>query len=252
MPVSVRGSRPRAWEAQVKSFVRRRYAHLAAANAFPEGGERRAREAGYPSRFVDALPARVAASYCGCGYLLDGVELAGARTAVELGCGAGLDARLLRGRLGTGARLFAVDFAPQMLHRAREALAGVRGADARLIAGDVERLPLRSGFADLVLANASLNLVVSKEKALAEAHRVLTPGGRLVARELVREGDLPAEIACDPQAWNASLGGVREREEWESLLAEAGFGEVEISDDAPFPPVVSVRIRARKPGGGGS
>ena len=179
------------------------------------------------------------------------VDVVRARAVVELGCGAGLDARLLRERLGEGARLLAVDFAPQMLRRAREALSGVRGADARLLAGDLERLPLRSGFADLVLANASLNLAANKKKALGEARRVLRPGGRLLVRELVREEALPIEIACDPQAWNASLGGVCEQGEWESLLAEAGFAEVEISDHAPFPPVVSVRIRARKPRGEG-
>jgi len=57
---------------------------------------------------------------------------------------------------------------------------------------------------------------------------------------------LPVEIARDPQAWNASLGGVCEEAEWESLLADAGFDEVEISGHAPFRPVVSVRIHARK------
>lgn len=251
MPVRVHGSRPAPWEVQVKSFVRSRYAHLAAADAFPEGGAERARAAGYPARFLEGLPPRVASAYCGCGYPLAGGDLRGARAVVELGCGAGLDARLLRERLGEGARLLAVDFAPQMLRRAREALSGVRGADARLLAGDFERLPLRSGFADLVLANASLNLAANKKKALGEARRVLRPGGRLLVRELVREEALPIEIACDPQAWNASLGGVCEQGEWESLLAEAGFAEVEISDHAPFPPVVSVRIRARKPRGGG-
>ena len=62
-----------------------------------------------------------------------------------------------------------------------------------------------------VLANASFNLTVNKKKALAEAHRILKPGGRLIARELIREGELPDEIAQDPQAWNASLGGVCEQ-----------------------------------------
>ena len=231
----------------MKSYVRNRYAHLAEAHAFPEGGAGRAREAGYPARFIDGLPERVSASYCGCGYLLEGVDLKGVRTAVELGCGAGLDARFVSGRLDAGARLFALDIAPQMLHRAREALEGVRSsARPHLLAGDMENVPFADGIADIVLANASLNLTVDKAKALVEAHRILKPGGRLIARELIREGDLPAEIAEDPQAWNASLGGVCEEAEWESLLADAGFDEVEISGHSPFRPVVSVRIHARK------
>lgn len=247
MPVTVQGARPKAWEQQVKSYVRKRYAHLAEAHAFPEGGAERAREAGYPARFIDGLPDRVSASYCGCGYLLDGVDLEGVRTAVELGCGAGLDARLVCERLDVGARLFALDIAPQMLYRSSEACEGLhRSAHLHLLAGDMENIPLADGVADIVLANASLNLTVDKQRALAEAYRILRPGGRLVARELIREGELPAEIARDPQAWNASLGGVCEEAEWESLLAGAGFREVEISGHTPFRPVVSVRVHARR------
>ena len=251
MPVTVHGERPRAWESQVKSYVRNRYAHLAEADAFPEGGAGRAREAGYPARFIDGLPERVSASYCGCGYLLEGVDLKGVRTVVELGCGAGLDARLVSGRLDACARLFALDIAPQMLHRTREALEGVHcSARRHLLAGDMENVPLADGIADVVLANASLNLTVDKPKALIEARRILKPGGRLIARELIREGELPVEIAQDPQAWNASLGGVCEEAEWESLLADAGFREVKISGHTPFRPVISVRIHARKASGG--
>ena len=247
MPVTVQGAKLRAWEEQVKSYVRNRYAHLAEADAFPQGGAGRALGAGYPARFIDGLPERVSASYCGCGYLLEGVDLKGVRTAVELGCGAGLDARLVSGRLDAGAGLIALDFAPEMLHRTREALEGVRSsARLHLLAGDIENIPLADGIADIVLANASLNLTVNKQFALAEAYRILKPGGRLVARELIREGELPVEIAQDPQAWNASLGGVCEEGEWESLLAGAGFCKVEISGHAPFRPVVSVRIHARK------
>ena len=247
MPVTVDGARPRAWEQQVKSYVRKRYAHLAEAHAFPEGGAERALEAGYPARFIDELPERVSGSYCGCGYLLDGVDLEGVQTAVELGCGAGLDARLVCERLDAGARLFVLDIAPQMLYRTREAVEGVDGgADVYLLAGDMENIPLADGVADVVLANASLNLTVDKQKALAEAHRILKSGGLLVARELIREGELPVEIARDPQAWNASLGGVCEGPEWESLLAGTGFRDIDISDHTPFRPVVSVRVHARR------
>ncbi len=251
MPVYVHGKKPEGWEKQVKAFVRDRYDHLASADAFPAGGAARAREAGYPPWFMENLPDRISSSYCGCGYLLDGVDLAGVRTAVELGCGAGLDARLMDERLDAGARLFAVDFAMRMLQRARRACAAdVRGARVHFLAGDMENIPMRSGIADIVLANASFNLVADKKKAMGEAHRILKPHGRLVIRELMREGELPDEIAQDPQAWNASLGGVCEREEWESLLARVGFREWDISDPAPFHPVVSVRICARKSGAG--
>lgn len=246
MPVFVRGEPPRDWKTQVKTFVQERYAHLAEADAFPDGGAGRALDAGYPTEWVDALPGRVAGAYCGCGFLLEDVDLAGVRLAVDLGCGAGMDARLLAEKL-EGGSVLAFDLAVPMLKRVREAAVEENGAPVLLSAGDMESLPIRSAVADLVLANASLNLLVDKGKALAEIMRILRPGGRFVARELLREGPLPDEIAQDPTAWNASLGGVMEESEWHVLFQEAGFAGVTISHHRPFRPVISARMEAVKP-----
>ena len=247
MAVLVRGKPPSDWKIQVKAFVRERYAHLAAADGFPDGGAGRALDAGYPAEWVEALPGRVAGAYCGCGYALEDVDLSGVRLAVDLGCGAGLDSRLLAEELGGGGCVLALDLALPMLKRVREAAHEARGAAVHPAAGDMESLPIGSGAVDLVLANASLNLLVDKGKALAEIGRVLRPGGKFVARELLREGALPSEIAEDPTAWNASLGGVIEEDEWRVLFREAGFSGVRISNRRPFRPVVSARMEAVKP-----
>ncbi len=243
MVVFVKGKPPVDWTLQVKSFVRDRYAHLAEADAFPEGGSGRARGAGYPSDWLAGLPDRVSGAYCGCGYALDGVDLSGVRLAVDLGCGAGLDSRFVAEGLDSGW-VIALDMAVPMLRRVREAVGDA--ASVKPAAGDIERLPIREDAVDLVLANASLNLLIDKGAALAEVWRVLRPGGRLIARELIREGELPVEIAQDPQAWNASLGGVLEEGEWLRLFGAAGFSDVKITDHRPFRPVIAVRIEAVK------
>ena len=247
MAVLVGGKPPSDWKIQVKAFVRERYAHLAVADEFPDGGAGRALDAGYPAEWVEALPERIVGAYCGCGYALEDVDLSGVRLAVDLGCGAGLDSRLLAEELGGGGRVLALDLALPMLKRVREAAHEARGAAVHPAAGDMESLPIGSGAADLVLANASLNLLVDKGRALAEIGRVLRPGGKFVARELLREGALPPEIAEDPTAWNASLGGVIEEDEWRVLFREAGFPGVKISHHRPFRPVVSARMEAVKP-----
>ncbi len=233
---------PRGWADQVKDQVGARYGRLAETDAFRPDAAARARQAGYPA----GLPARIADRYSGCGYALDGVEHGGVRVAVDLGCGAGMDARLLAQMLAGDAVVIALDLAPAMLGRVREA-APCDGVPILAIAGDMERLPLDDAIADLVIANASFNLAVDKPAAFGEAARILRPGGRLVARELVREGDLSGDLAQDPVAWNASLGGVLLENELRDQVRGAGFTEVRITGHTPFPPVVAIRLEAVKP-----
>ena len=131
--------------------------------------------------------------------------------------------------------------------RRRAAAAGRLAHDTiRFMASDLERLPLRSGCADLVVANASLNLAADKRRALDEIYRILEPGGRLVARDLVRNGPLPAEILSDPLSYNTSLGGVPEESEMLDALAASGFQDAVIQDRTEFSVVYSVAIRAVK------
>ncbi len=238
---------PRAWADQVKGLVRRRYTHLAETDAFPPGGAERADAAGYPKEWLDNLPDGVAGAYCGCGYALEDVDLSSVRVAVDLGCGAGLDTCLVAGRLPQDALVVALDLAPSMLERTRDAAGAFGGAALGLVAADMEQLPIADATADLVLANASFNLVIDKHAAFAEAARILRPGGRLVARDLVREGPLPVEIAQNSAAWNTSLGGVLEQDELGEALRAAGFVDIEISHHRPFSAVVAVRIHAVRP-----
>ena len=242
-----------SWQWQVKRAVRSRYARMAGGDGVVADGARRAREAGYPSDWVDGLSPAVASAYAGCGYALEDVDLKGVVVVVDLGCGAGLDVRLVAEQLEPSATVIGVDLALPMLSHvladeARQVCAGF-SPTARIaaIGGDMENLPLADGIADLVLANASLNLTVDKRAALAEALRVLRPGGRLVARDLIRAGELPRELAQDPMAWNASLGGVLEAEVLIETVREAGFGAVRISNHRPFSVVQAVRLEATKP-----
>lgn len=199
------------------------------------------RLAGYPEPFLDGLPGPVVDSFCGCGNPLEGLDLSGVRVVVDLGCGAGLDTRLAAGLLASGSMVVGLDLTPGML-----ALANTERV--RAVAGDMENLPLADEIADLVLANASLNLALDKPAAFAEAFRVLKPGGRLVARDLVRQGEIPLEIMEDPLAWNTSLGGVLNECDLQDALEAAGFSNVRLSGHRPFPPVVSIRLEAVKPG----
>jgi SAM-dependent methyltransferase len=235
------------WADQVKAQIAKRYGQIAEAADFQGDASARARDAGYPAHWVARLAPSAAARYSGCGFALEDVDLSGVRIAVDLGCGAGLDALLLSQRLETGGLVLALDLAPEMLVRLREAAANEGTTPVLAVAGDMEQLPFKDGVADLVLANASINLTVDKRAAFAEAARILRPGGRLVARDLAHEGPLPTDLALDPVAWNTSLGGVVSEPELRDAARAAGLADIRISHRRPFPPVTAVRLEAIKP-----
>jgi ubiquinone/menaquinone biosynthesis C-methylase UbiE len=143
--------------------------------------------------------------------------------------------------------VLALDMVPAMLERVREAAGPQAGTVVRPVAADMEQLPLADGTADLVLANASFNLAVDKHAAFSEAARILRPGGRLVARDLVRDGPLPLEIAQNSAAWNTSLGGVLDQDDLYAALQAAGFVDIRITGHTPFSVVTAVRIQAVRP-----
>ncbi len=203
--------------------------------------------AGYPGDWLSELPDDLTACYSGCGFPFAGLDPLNTRRVVDLGCGAGLDALYLAAcHTGIG-RILGIDLAPEMVARAAAAANRMKAPKLKFIASDLERLPLASGSADLVVANASLNLAADKGRALEEIFRILEPGGRLIARDLVRTGPLPAEILTDPQSYNTSLGGVSEERGIANTLAAAGFRGVTIQDHTEFSVVYSVAIQAEKP-----
>ncbi|MBT3990381.1 MAG: methyltransferase domain-containing protein [Rhodospirillaceae bacterium] len=227
-----------SWETQVKAQIRRRYAVQAEAAG---NGAEKAIEAGYPAELIAGLTPALTASYSGCGYLFDGLNFEGDETVVDLGAGAGLDSFIAAKQLSNG-RVVSVDMTYEMLQKVNSQQLSIN-----LLCADIEYLPVLSGCADVVIANASFNLAISKTAAFSEAYRVLKEGGKLVARDLIKTEELPAEVLTDPLSFNTSLGGALEEEALSAEIEKAGFKDVSISDHRPFSYVTSVKIEARKP-----
>jgi ubiquinone/menaquinone biosynthesis C-methylase UbiE len=97
---------------------------------------------------------------------------------VDVGCGPGTAARRAATR---GASVTGVDPAPVMLRVA--GLLTRRSTEVRFVEGSAESLPLPDGSASIVWAIASVHHWSDVDAGLAEARRVLRPGGRLVAVE---------------------------------------------------------------------
>ncbi len=106
------------------------------------------------------------------------------QVAADVCCGTGDMVIGLARVVGSGGRVVGLDFASGMLAGAVRRLAAAKVAGiAGLICGDAEALPVRDGALDAVTFAFGLRNVPSPAKALAEAHRTLRPGGRLVVLE---------------------------------------------------------------------
>ncbi len=138
----------------------------------------------------------------------------------DLGAGEGSSALLLAQK---AARVIAIDASAKMIEVAREQALrhGVKNIDYRL--GDMEEAPIGDGEVDLVFFSQSLHHALHPERAVAEAWRILAPGGRIVILDLVRHRFEEArELYADE--W---LGF--SESELESMLQSAGFAQIETS-----------------------
>jgi SAM-dependent methyltransferase len=154
-----------------------------------------ARAAGWERRFPDDGPAFGAA-------VLALQPLHGG-TVLDAGCGTGRALPFLRHAVGPGGRVVGLDLTPEML---AEAVAR-RGAEADLVQGDVNCLPLPTGSVDAVFGAGLLPHLRDPARGLAELARVTRPAGRLALFHPIgrvalaaRHGRVPAadDIRADP------------------------------------------------------
>lgn len=112
-----------------------------------------------------------------------GGSLAGAHV-LEVGCGRGIGAELILEYFGA-ARVDAFDLDPRMVAKAQARLRRY-GPRVRLWTGDATRIPAPDRTYDAVVDFAIIHHVPDWRAALAEIARVLRPGGRLYAEEVLR------------------------------------------------------------------
>src|SRR5690606_39571801 len=95
---------------------------------------------------------------------------------------------------GLTGKVLGIDFSEAMVEKARinaEKL-GYNNVEFRL--GDIENLPVSSGFADVVVSNCVMNLVPNKPQAFSEVYRILKTGGHFSISDIVITGNLPEKI----------------------------------------------------------
>ncbi|CAN5167713.1 hypothetical protein BH23CHL1_BH23CHL1_24470 [soil metagenome] len=155
----------------------------------------------YPQDAVDALPDSAVESFAGVGNPFALGRLQPGETALDLGCGAGFDAILAALQVGEGGTVIGVDMTPTMAHKARAntELLGLEYLEIR--EGYLEELPVDSESVDVIISNGVINLCPDKDIVLAEAHRVLKPGGRLQIADIIVQREVPDGAKADIDLW---------------------------------------------------
>ena len=182
----------------------------------------------YGAADTAGLPEAAVLASLGCGNPTALADLLPGETVLDLGSGGGIDVLLSAKRVGPTGKAYGLDMTDEMLALARENQRKAGVDNVEFLKGDIERIPLPDNSVDVIISNCVINLSADKRLALAEAFRVLKPGGRFAVSDVVVRGDLPAEVRQSMEAWVGCVAGALEEREFEELLGANGFEHISI------------------------
>jgi len=229
----------------------------------------------YTTDELQGLPQEAVVASLGCGNPVAIAELREGEVVLDLGSGGGIDVLLSARRVGPAGKAYGLDMTDEMLVLARENQRKAGVTNVEFLRGEMEEMPLPDGSVDVIISNCVVNLSPDKDKVLAEAFRVLKPGGRVAIADIVVRGSVPQALRRSLELWAGCVAGALEENEYRQKLTAAGFTDIEIetlreytaadaeagglgelvrsfakkgADSVGF---ISAVVRARRPGGEG-
>jgi ubiquinone/menaquinone biosynthesis C-methylase UbiE len=150
---------------------------------------------------------------------------------LDVGCGTGFFARALAEVVGPKGEVLGVDAAPEMVAHAAARSRSV--ANCRFEVGSAGALAYPDGSFDVLVSSLTLHHLATEEQlpAVREMRRLLRPGGRLLIAEFQAPTGHGWRLLLGPTGLD-SMGSAVPRVE--SLVAEAGFGEIERGEVPPW------------------
>ncbi len=225
---------------EIKQLIKTRYGKCAEAGeatmtccgaSNPGASSSLAAECGlYSTAELSSVPEISRGLSRGCGNPTGFAGLKPGEVVVDFGCGAGIDVILAARKVAPDGKVIGVDFAPQMIERAKQAVSEAGLLDAvELVVADLEQVTVPDGCADVVTSNCVINLCPDKGAVYREIFRILKPGGRVAISDIVHEEKIdPTVRAHFEKTWSGCVGGSIDEESYFKILDNAGFAEIEI------------------------
>ena len=180
----------------------------------------------YDAVQTGGLPEAAVLASLGCGNPTALAELHAGEVVLDLGSGGGIDVLLSAKRVGPTGKAYGLDMTDEMLALARENQRQAGATNVEFLKGEIEHIPLPDASVDVIISNCVINLSADKDRVLAEAFRVLKPGGRFAVSDVVTRGAIRPEIRASAMAWVGCVAGALDEDDYRHKLAAAGFVDI--------------------------
>ena len=180
----------------------------------------------YDAVQTGSLPEAAVLASLGCGNPTALAELRAGEVVLDLGSGGGIDVLLSAKRVGPTGKAYGLDMTDEMLALARENQRQAGATNVEFLKGEIEHIPLPDASVDVIISNCVINLSADKDRVLAEAFRVLKPGGRFAVSDVVTRGAIRPEIRASAMAWVGCVAGALDEDDYRHKLAAAGFVDI--------------------------
>jgi arsenite methyltransferase len=170
----------------------------------------------------------------GCGLPTQFAQIKKGDTVIDLGSGAGNDCFIARKEAGETGKVIGIDFTPAMIEKARENAEKLGYNNIEFRQGDIEKMPVTSNAADVIVSNCVLNLVPNKTGVFQEIYRTLKPGGHFSISDIVLVGELPAKIQQAAEMYAGCVAGAIQKSEYLNLIEVSGFAAITLQKEKPI------------------
>ncbi len=197
-----------------------------------------------PKYIIEALSQihdEVQAKYYGCGltipYQLEGLKV------LDLGSGSGRDCFIASKLVGQNGQVIGVDMTDEQLDVANKHIDfhteafGYSYANVKFVKGNIDHLGelgLEEGTFDLIISNCVINLAVDKEKVLADAYRLLKPGGEMYFSDVYSDRRVSLALQKDPVLWGECLSGALYWNDFLTISKKVGFTDPRVVESHPI------------------